>query len=277
VAACLNITPDHLDRYDSMDDYAASKARVFRNQTTDDVAVLNVDDPRTAALADGIRSRVLSVSSAREVEHGAFVRGGTVVLRMEGREQEVIETGGLGIEGPHNLSNALAALVSAAAVGVEAGAAAEVLRSFRPLEHRMEPVAQIDGVLYVNDSKATNTESARCALSSYGRPIVLIAGGRGKGSDFTTLRELVAENVKHLVLIGEAADAMETALSGAAPVTRAGTLEEAVVAAGEAATRGDVVLLSPACASFDMFDDFEHRGRAFKEAVGALRGERTTA
>jgi UDP-N-acetylmuramoylalanine--D-glutamate ligase len=270
VAACLNITPDHLDRYDSMDDYARSKARVFGNQTEDDVAVLNVDDPRTAALADGIRSRVLSVSSAREVDNGAFVRSGTVVLRMDGHEQEVVGTKRLGIQGPHNLSNALAALAAAAAVGVEAGAAAEVLTSFRPLEHRMEPVAELDGVLYVNDSKATNVESARCAMQSYERPIVLIAGGRDKGSDFTSLADLVRKHVKHLVLIGEAADAMEGALGGEAPVSRAPSMEEAVAAAREIAREGDVVLLSPACASFDMFDDFEHRGRVFKEAVGRL-------
>jgi len=270
VAACLNITPDHLDRYDSMDHYARSKARVFANQQEDDVAILNVDDPRTAALADGIRSRVLSVSSAREVEHGAYVRGGTVVLRMDGREREIVEADQLGIKGPHNLANALAALAAAAAVGVEAGPAAEVLKAFRPLEHRMEPVAELDGVLYVNDSKATNIESTRCALTSFERPIVLIAGGRDKGSDFTTLQDLVAERVKHLVLIGEAVEAMEKALGGQAPVSRAATLADALREARRAAADGDVVLLSPACASFDMFDDFEHRGRAFKEAVGEV-------
>ena len=275
VAACLNITPDHLDRYDGIEDYARSKARVFENQQADDVAVLNVDDPRTAALADGIRARVLSVSSAREVEHGAFVRGGTVVLRMDGREQEVIETARIGIEGPHNLANALAALVSAAAVGVETGPAAEVLESFRPLEHRMEPVAEPGGVLYVNDSKATNIESARCALQSYERPIVHIAGGRDKGSDFTALRELVSERVKRLVLVGEAADAMERAFGGAAPVSRAATMEDAVREAARRSEAGDVVLLSPACASFDMFDDFEHRGRVFKDAVRSLGADRT--
>ncbi|MBD3368236.1 MAG: UDP-N-acetylmuramoyl-L-alanine--D-glutamate ligase [Candidatus Eisenbacteria bacterium] len=277
VAACLNITPDHLDRYDSMDDYAASKARIFMNQREDDVAILNADDPRTAALADGIRSRVLYVSSAREVEHGAFVRSGTVVLRMDGRETEVTAAGDLGITGPHNLANALAALMSAAAVGVEAGPAAQVLRGFRPLEHRMEPVGERGGVLFVNDSKATNIESARCALASFDRPIVLIAGGRDKGSDFTGIRDLVADRVKHLVLIGEAADAIEKALGGEAPLSRAATMQDAVERATDAADDGDVVLLSPACASFDMFDDFEHRGRAFKDAVRALRAERETA
>lgn len=178
--------------------------------------------------------------------------------------------GSLGLPGPHNLANSLAALVSAAAVGVEVGAAAEVLKSFRPLEHRMEPVGELRGALYVNDSKATNVESARCALSSYDRPIVLIAGGRDKGSDFTALRDLVARNVKHLVLIGEAAGPMEEALAGAAPVSRADSLEEAVVTSSILADPGDVVLLSPACASFDMFDDYEHRGRVFKSAVREL-------
>jgi len=270
VAVLLNITEDHLDRYDSFDHYAESKRRIFMNQTTDDYAVLNVDDPRVASLADTVGGRVIPVSVAREVPDGVFVRGGTIVSRVDGTEKEVVAAGELGIPGPHNLANALAATAAAAAVGVDAAAAAEVLRRFSPLEHRMERVAEIDGVTYVNDSKATNVDAVDCALRSYERPIVLIAGGRSKGTDFTVLAGLVETRVKRLVLIGEAASEMERAFGGLVPIDRAATLNEAVDLAHAAARIGDVVLLSPACASFDMFEDFEDRGRQFKTEVARL-------
>ncbi len=270
VAVLLNITEDHLDRYDSFDHYAESKRRIFMNQTTDDYAVLNVDDPRVASLADTVGGRVIPVSVAREVPDGVFVRGGTIVSRVDGTEKEVLAAGELGIPGPHNLANALAATAAAAAVGVDAAAAAEVLRRFSPLEHRMERVAEIDGVTYVNDSKATNVDAVDCALRSYERPIVLIAGGRSKGTDFTVLAGLVETRVKRLVLIGEAASEMERAFGGLVPIDRAATLNEAVDLAHAAARIGDVVLLSPACASFDMFEDFEDRGRQFKTEVARL-------
>jgi len=267
VAVLLNITEDHLDRYDSFDDYAESKARIFMNQGGDDFAVLNVDDPRVASLEGKLAGTVIPVSSLREVRDGVFVRGGIVVSRVGGIEEEIVAAEDLGLPGPHNLGNALAALAAAAAVGVEPADAAEVLRSFSPLEHRLEAVGEVDGVAYVNDSKATNVDAVGCALRSYDAPIVLIAGGKDKGADFSVLADLVRERVKSLVLIGEAADTMERALSGTAPVARADTLREAVETARDSASPGDVVLLSPACASFDMFDDFEDRGRQFKRAV----------
>jgi UDP-N-acetylmuramoylalanine--D-glutamate ligase len=271
VAVLLNITADHLDRYESFDAYAGSKARVFENQGPGDFAVLNYDDDRVAALAGGLTAGVIPFSARREVADGVFVRRGKIVSQVGGTEKEITEAGRLGIPGPHNLSNALAATAAAAAVGVAPADASEVLVSFRPLEHRLEEVAIIDGVRYVNDSKATNVDSLTYALASFDAPIVLIAGGKDKGTDFSPLRELVADRVKRLILIGETAAKLERQLGGYAPAERAASLRDAVLRARDGAAAGDVVILSPACASFDMFTDFEDRGRQFKQEVVRLR------
>lgn len=272
VAVLLNITEDHLDRYDSFEDYARSKRRIFMNQTSDDFAVLNVDDPRVESLVRDVRATVIPVSTTREVQDGVFVRRGSIVSRLGDEEREIVEAARLRIRGPHNLANAVAAVAAAAAVGADAASAAAALTRFVPLPHRMEPVAELDGVLFVNDSKATNVDSVLYALSSYETPIVLIAGGKDKGADFERLRDLVGERVKAAILIGEAADAMERSFAGRTVVERAGSLRDAVRAAAAAAEPGDTVLLSPACASFDMFEDFEDRGRTFKAEVEALPG-----
>jgi len=277
VAVLLNVTEDHLDRYPSLEAYTESKLRIFMNQDETDFAVLNVDDPTVAAAADTLRSGIIPVSSERVVEGGVFVRDGVIVSQVTGRDEPVIPAADLGIPGPHNLSNALAATAAAAAVGVTPGDAARVLRTFAPLEHRLERVADIDGVTYVNDSKATNVDSVSFALRSYDRPIVLIAGGKDKGSDFSVLADLVGARVKHVVLIGDAAPKLEAALKRAAATERAGSLREAVRAAARAASPGDVVLLSPACASFDMFRDYEDRGRQFKAEVAGLAADRAKA
>ncbi|MBN2564975.1 MAG: UDP-N-acetylmuramoyl-L-alanine--D-glutamate ligase [Candidatus Eisenbacteria bacterium] len=278
VGVLLNITADHLDRYDSFEAYARSKARVFENQGPGDYAVLNYDDDRVAALAGMLAATVIPVSARREVADGVFLRNGRIVSQVGGTEREIVQVDRLGLPGPHNLSNALAATAAAAAIGVAAEDAAKVLVSFTPLEHRLEPVAVVDGVRYVNDSKATNVDSVMFALRSFDAPIVLIAGGKDKDSDFRVLRAVVAEHVKRLVLIGEAAEKMERQLAGLVPTDRAASLRDAVLRAQEAASPGDVVLLSPACASFDMFKDFEDRGRKFKEEVAALaRGPRGRA
>ena len=208
VGVLLNITEDHLDRYESFDAYRRSKARVFENQSTSDFAVLNFDDARVAALEADVAATVIPVSAQREVKHGVFLRGGTIVSQVGGREQEVVPASEVGIPGPHNLSNALAATAAAAAVGVTPADAARVLASFRSLEHRLEDAGEIDGVAYVNDSKATNVDSVGFALRSFDAPIVLIAGGKDKGTDYSPLRGTIANRVKRLVLIGEAAEKM---------------------------------------------------------------------
>lgn len=276
VGVLLNITEDHLDRYSSVGEYAEAKKRIFVNQDHGDFAVVNIDDPRVASAVDEIRATVVPVSTVREVRDGVFVRGGEIVSRVGGGERTIIRAGELCIPGPHNLSNAVAAVAAAAAVGVDPEAAAEVLRGFRPLPHRLEPVEDIDGVAYVNDSKATNVDSVSYALRSYDRPIVLIAGGKDKGADFGLLAELIRERAKAVVLIGEAAPLMESAFAGIPNVRRAESLREAVRTASALAESGDVVLLSPACASFDMFKDFEDRGASFRHEVELLASERAS-
>jgi UDP-N-acetylmuramoylalanine--D-glutamate ligase len=277
VAALLNITEDHLDRYASMDDYVESKRRVFLNQTPEDYAVVNVDDPVVERISRDIAATVIPVSATREVARGVFVRGGTIVSRVGGEEAEIVAARDLRIPGPHNLANALAAVGAACAVGVTPEDAARTLAAFSPIEHRLEVVAEIAGVLYVNDSKATNVDSVRYALQSYDSPIVLIAGGKDKGSDFSVLAGLVRKHVKAAILIGQAAAKMEAALAGATTIERASSLHEAVLLASGIAEEGDVVLLSPACASFDMFQDFEDRGRKFKGEVASLAARRSGA
>jgi UDP-N-acetylmuramoylalanine--D-glutamate ligase len=277
VATLLNITEDHLDRYASMEDYVESKTRVFLNQTEEDYAVVNVDDALVERISRDVSATVVPVSARREVAGGVFVRGGTIVSRVGGEETEIAATADLRIPGPHNLANALAAVAAARAVGVTPEDAGRTLRAFLPLEHRLETVAEIGGVLYVNDSKATNVDSVRYALQSYDAPIVLIAGGKDKGSDFSVLAELVRRHVKAVVLIGQAAGKMETAFRNAARLERASSLHEAVLLASRIAAAGDVVLLSPACASFDMFQDFEDRGRKFKSEVKSLADRRSGA
>ena len=274
VAVLLNITEDHLDRYSSSAAYAEAKRRIFENQDHDDFAVVNVDDPGAAAAARGLRASVIPVSTVREVENGVFVRSGEVVSRVGGSERTVVRASEIGIPGPHNLANAVAAVAAAAAVGALPEAAADVLRSFTPLPHRLEPVADIGGVTYVNDSKATNVDSVSYALRSFDRPLVLIAGGKDKGADFGVLVDLLRERARAVVLLGEAADLMQEAFKELPNVRRAGSLHEAIRTASELAEAGDVVLLSPACASFDMFKDFEERGACFRHEVGLLASER---
>jgi len=270
VAVLLNVTEDHLDRYPSFREYAESKRRIFENQTAEDYAVLNFDDRIVRELKDTLSAAVVPVSVDGEVPGGVFVRDGAIVTQVGGSERKVIDVSRMALRGPHNLQNAAAATAAALSIGVDLEAIAGVLEAFGPLRHRMEPVAEIDGVTYVNDSKATNVESVQCALRSYGRPIILIAGGRDKDADFERLTELVKANVKRLIVIGEAAPKLRRALGNFVPMETAGSIEEAVRGAASSASPGDVVLLSPACASFDMFRDFEDRGDRFIEAVRGL-------
>jgi UDP-N-acetylmuramoylalanine--D-glutamate ligase len=274
VAVLLNLAPDHLDRYDSVEEYYAAKARIFLNQTMDDFAVLNADDPLVLKYAKGIRSRLRLFSRLRTVGDGSFLRGDRLVVRREGRTERVCEMSTIRIQGVHNVENSLAAAAAASAIGVPAGAIASALAGFPGLPHRLEFVAEVDGVRYVNDSKGTNVGAVVKSLEGYGGGLILIAGGKDKGGDFTPLRPLVETRVKTMILIGQARAKIRAHLDGACPMEDAASLEAAVDRAAQIAGPGDSVLLSPACASFDMFRDFEERGEAFRRAVGGLRSRR---
>ncbi len=270
VAALLNLAPDHLDRYAKVEDYYAAKMRIFLNQTADDVAVLNADDPPTLEWARGVRSRRRLFSRVHPVDEGAFVRDGRLVVCGAGRTDVACDVSEIRIQGLHNLENSLAAAAAAAAIGVPAAAIGAALRDFPGLPHRLELVAELNGVRYVNDSKGTNVGAVVKSLEGYAGGVILIAGGKDKGGDFTELRPLVATRVKTLLLLGQARDAIRSQLAGACPMEEVPTLAAAVRRGAEIASPGDTVLLSPACASFDMFRDFEHRGDVFRAAVREL-------
>jgi UDP-N-acetylmuramoylalanine--D-glutamate ligase len=271
IATWLNLTPDHLDRHGSLEQYGAMKQRLFANQTEDDWAVLNADDPEVVKRRTG-GGQPAEFSVSRAVDEGAFHEGGWLVLARRGGRERLMPRADVRLPGPHNLANVLAALATVLPLEPTPEVLRHVLREYRGLEHRLEPAGQKGGVRFVNDSKATNTDSLRVALQSFPEPIVLIAGGRDKGQDFSPLADLVRRHVRHLVLIGEGAEPMARAWAGVAQ-ERAPGLREAVQAAYQAAQgSGSVVLLSPGCASFDMFRDYEDRGRRFKEEVARLSG-----
>lgn len=273
VAVLLNVTPDHLDRYANLDAYGAAKLRIAMNQNSKDWLIYNVDDAQLSRVesdATEFNAQKFGFSVEHAVERGAFVEEGHLVLRFEenGAVEKVVAVEEIGIRGPHNLMNAMAASLAARSIGVSAPVIREALKTFRALPHRLEEVATINGVRYVNDSKGTNTDALRYALESFDAPIVLIAGGRAKKNDYTALLPLITKHVKAAVLIGEAADGMEEAFGSLTKIVRAGfDIEQAMSSAAAIAEAGDVVLLSPACASFDMFKNFEHRGDVFRAIV----------
>ncbi len=273
VSVVLNVTPDHLDRHGSFEGYLAAKARLIEQQRPEDTAVLNFDDPAVRGLAERTRARVLPFRTLAPVEAGAYWEAGCVVLCEPGRERERFSLSALRLPGVHNRENAVAALAAAVAAGAPARRAITAFASFEGLPHRMQTVARTGGVEWVNDSKATNPGAALRSLRSYDTPIVWIAGGRDKGLDFRELAEAAQGRVRAAVLIGEAAGKLETLLAGRMPVHDAGTLERAVALAARLAQPGDVVLLAPACASFDQFRGFEARGECFRSAVAALAKE----
>jgi UDP-N-acetylmuramoylalanine--D-glutamate ligase len=273
VGAILNLTPDHLDRYRDFIGYVGAKQRIFMNQTAAEFAVLNEDDPRTAAMAGQVPSTPVFFSRLREVAHGTFLRGGRLVYRDGRAETDLFGLEEIRLKGSHNLENVLAASAIALLAGAAPSSLVEVIRAFTGVEHRLEWVAEVDGVAYFNDSKATNVDATLKSLEAFPGNILLIAGGRDKGGDFTALRTPAARRVKHLIVIGEAAAKIRDALSDVVETSGAASLGEAVLFASRKASAGDIVLLAPACASFDMFENFEHRGRVFKEAVRRLAGE----
>ena len=276
IATWLNLTPDHLDRHGSLDAYGAAKQRLFARQGEDDWAIWNADDPEVTRRRTGSAATV-EFSVARPVDEGAFHEDGMLVLARRGGRERLMPRAEVRLPGPHNLANALAALATVLPLEPTPEALRRVLREYRGLEHRLEPAGEIHGVRFVNDSKATNTDSLRVALQSFPEKVVLIAGGRDKGQDFRPLAELVRANVRHLVLIGEGAEGIARAWPDV-PSARAGSLADAVRTAFEAARpSGAVVLLSPGCASFDMFTDYEDRGRRFKDEVERLAARGVTA
>lgn len=274
VSVMLNITPDHLDRYEhSFEKYIASKCRIFRNQNQGDVLIYNYDDPvvreRVEMLApEGVRK--LPFSATQPVENGAYVHGGRMVTHPAGKHREVMPVADISIPGRHNLYNAMAATLAAQAMGISTASLRATLRNFKGVEHRLEFVREAAGVAYINDSKATNVDSVWYALQSFDRPLVLLLGGRDKGNDYSLLRELVKQHVRAIVAIGESAGKVVEAFRHIVPVTTAASMEDAVHLATRVATPGDIVLLSPACASFDWFKNYEHRGRVFKDLVSQL-------
>ena len=272
VATVLNITPDHLDRHGSMENYIALKLRVFANQNGTNKAVINGDDPTIKDFHS--LSETWMFSTKHKVETGCCIEEGNLILNRHGESEKIIDVDSIGIKGPHNLSNACAAASCCAAAGIDIKAIAQGLRSFAGVEHRLERVGLIGGVSFINDSKATNVDAVYWALQSVFPPVVLIAGGRDKDSDFTTLRDLVREKVDSIVLIGEATAKMEKAYGDITTIYKADSMEEAVNLSYQHVKPNGTVLLSPACASFDMFDNYEHRGKVFKQAVHMLIKEK---
>ena len=269
IGVFLNLTSDHLDRHHTMRAYGAAKARLFENQTEEDSAVLNADDSATTPYAPS-RPQVYWFSRKQRVAQGAYLRGGEIIFRRDGKEEAVLKRDAIALPGAHNLENVLAAVVAASIVGAEAGAIAKGVRSFAGVEHRLEFVAEIGGVRYYNDSKATNVDATLKALDAFSGRILVILGGKDKGSDYTELQKPLREKAILALLVGAAAEKIEKQIAGNVAVEHAGTIERAVEIASHAAQPGDIVLLAPACASFDQFQNFEHRGRVFKELVRQL-------
>jgi UDP-N-acetylmuramoylalanine--D-glutamate ligase len=280
-AALLNITPDHLDRYHSMGEYAAAKARIFENQGEGDFLVLNRDDPETMNVkrekfnTNNTKQRIVYFSRREEVA-GVYLKDGRLCCNLPDSTPvphgfSLIGADEIGIKGVHNLENAMAASAMALLAGCPVEAVIDSLKRFPGLEHRLEPVRELNGVWYINDSKGTNAGAVLKSVESFSSPIILIAGGRDKAGDFSLLRDVVKKRVKSLVLIGEAREKIYKALGDLTKAVIATDLKEAIEISRNLAGRGDIILLSPACASFDMFEDFEDRGRQFKKIVMELK------
>ncbi len=274
IAAVLNVTPDHLDRHKTLEVYVNAKARIFENQNQTDFAVLNADDPTCAAMAPRTRAQIFWFSRQKEVKQGAWVSEGRILFRQAAGQREIMQLSEIPLKGAHNLENVLAAVCAGALMGCAPAKIREAVRNFKAVEHRLEFVATIGGVDYYNDSKATNVDATIKALESFPANIHLILGGKDKGSDYSVLSDLLRKRVKRVYTIGAAAAKIESQIvspkSGGPEVIHAETLENAVRKASAVAEPGDVVLLAPACASFDQFKSYEHRGTVFKEIVRGL-------
>jgi UDP-N-acetylmuramoylalanine--D-glutamate ligase len=270
VAIFLNLSPDHLDRHASFEEYAAAKARIFARQEAGDWAVVNADDPDVLALAAHARSRKLPFSPLGVRADGAFFQGGEARLQLDGRAETLFRRDEVRLPGAHLAVDLLAAAAAARLAGAPAEAIGRAVRAFRGVEHVLEHVADIRGVAFFNDSKATNVDAARKSLESFDTPLLVIVGGRYKGGDFADLAPAITRRGRAVLAIGEARDRVARALSATVPVLPCDTLRAAVETALARAQPGDTVLLAPACSSFDMFRDYAERGRAFKEEVRRL-------
>ena len=270
IAAILNITPDHLDRHRTFQAYIDAKARIFENQQPGDFALLNADDPTCLPLKSKSKGSVYWFSRKQPVESGTYVRDDQIFFRSSARDVPVLPVKEIQLKGAHNLENILAAACVSMLAGCEVQQVRKAVVDFGGVEHRLEPVANINGVAYYNDSKATNVDATIKALESFPGSIHIILGGKDKGSDYTVLVPLLRERAKGVYLIGAAAEKIASQIQGATRIVHSGTLDRAVRQASEFAASGDIVLLAPACASFDQFENYEQRGRIFKELVQAL-------
>jgi UDP-N-acetylmuramoylalanine--D-glutamate ligase len=274
VAICLNVTPNHLDRYESFTDYAAAKHRIFMNQTADDVAILNADDEVTSSWVTGLKANVVLFSVRQELEEGLFLRGRDLICRSSGKEKVLTTRDEIFLRGLHNVENILASFAAGLACGASPGSMRETVRDFKGVEHRIEFVDEIRGVKFYNDSKATSVDATLKALEALNEgkgKTVLILGGRGKNAPYSPLVPLIEKSVRKIIAIGEDAKNIASQLGKHVDVEFADSFADAVTCSFESAEHDDNVLLAPACASFDMFKSFEERGRVFKEEVGNLR------
>lgn len=272
ISLFLNLTPDHLDRHASFEIYAQAKARIFENQTAVDAAILNADDAPAAQYAPST-PQVFWFSRARRVANGIFLRDDQLVFRRDGEETPLLRRGDIGLRGEHNVENVMAAACAAFLAGVASQKIAAGVRSFAGVEHRIEFVAEIAGVSFYNDSKATNVDATLKALDAFPGGLHVILGGKDKGSDYTPLRDPLKARAREALLIGAAAEKIASQIEGAVPLVQSGTLADATVQAFRNAKPGEIVLLAPACASFDQFQNYEHRGRSFKQRVHQLEEE----
>ena len=273
IAVVLNVTPDHLDRHRTFAAYTDAKARIFENQEKDDFAVLNADDPTCVEMATRTKAGVFWFSREKEVKQGAYAHDGQILFRDSKGQREIMLLSEIPLKGAHNVENALAAVCVGMLSAVDPERIRQAVASFKAVEHRLEYVATIRGVEYYNDSKATNVDATIKALESFPANIHLILGGKDKGSDYTVLNDLLRQRAKRVYTIGAAAGKIESQIKGAAEIVHAETLENAIQRASDSAQPGDIVLLAPACASFDQFRNYEHRGKVFKETVKALTAQ----
>jgi len=274
IAVVLNVTPNHMDRYETFTDYAAAKHRIFMNQTENDFAILNADDSIVSSWAEGLRAKVREFSVRKEVAEGSFLRGEELIARTNGVDEVVLKPSEMKLRGLHNVENVAAAVAAGIAAGASVASMRETVKRFNPVEHRLEFVRDVEGVKFYNDSKATSVDASLKALEAFANEsgkIVLILGGRGKKAPYAPLANLIREKARRLILIGEDADTIADELGSYTSMERATDMSDAVVKSFAAAQSGDVVLLAPACASFDMFESYEHRGSIFKSEVLKLK------